>query len=101
MGVEVEDRHDVLVVEGGDDPRLPFEPPLSRGVVLQRRRQHLDGHLASQPFVARAIDLPHSPCADATLDDVRPEMPPRLQGRRYRGGIAAAHLPSLWAATAR
>ena len=57
---EVVDGHDVRVVEGGSGPCLPLQPRDARGVSSQRFRQRLQGDIAAQASVARAIDLAHA-----------------------------------------
>jgi hypothetical protein len=50
--------------------RFAFEPRHALGIVRNRRRQHLDSHLAMQDGVGRAVDLSHSSGADLLRDPV-------------------------------
>ena len=53
------------------------------GIVGHRSRQDLDGDLAPQPAVARAVHLAHPARAERGDDFVRPQMCSRFQDHRY------------------
>jgi hypothetical protein len=73
--VEVVDGRDVGVVEPREGERLQAEA-LARGLVRQgARRQHLERHVAVQPFVVGAVDHAHAAGPDHLQD---PEMSERL-----------------------
>jgi hypothetical protein len=61
--------------------RLLLEPAEPVRVVGHRRRQDLDGHVALQPRVARAVDLAHSARPERGADLVRSE--PCSGGKRH------------------
>ena len=64
MDTRVEDRKDIGVGERGDDPRLPLEPGAAVAVAAERGRQHLDGDVAIETRVTRAVHLAHPASAD-------------------------------------
>ena len=70
---EVEDREDVRVRERRDGLGLALEAGQRVGVRRQVRREDLDGHLAIELRVARAVDLAHPPGAERREDLVGPE----------------------------
>ena len=65
---EVVDREDAGMVQRRRRARLLLEPAQPVGVLRERRRQHLDRHLAVQPRVPRPIDLPHPARAERRQD---------------------------------
>jgi hypothetical protein len=79
-----------------DRPRLLREAPESSGVVAQRSRQQLDGHVALEPRVVRPPHLAHGACAQSAHDLVWPhacawpdvQRPVPYNGRRARGHAA-------------
>ena len=64
LAAEVMERKDVGVREGGDSARLPFEAFERVRVGIELLGQDLDGHLAAEPRVPRAVDLPHAARAE-------------------------------------
>ena len=61
---DVEDGHDVGVVQPGRRLRLAAEPRPQLLVGEQVRRQHLDGDAAAQGFVLGLVDHAHPAAAD-------------------------------------
>ena len=61
------------MVERRGRTRFLLEAAQPIGIGTERRRQHLDRHLAPEPWIARAIDLPHPARAEGGLDLVRGE----------------------------
>lgn len=59
---------DVRVRQLRDRPRLPLEALAGLGRRGPVRGQHLDGHLARQPSVPRAVNLSHAPRAERRKD---------------------------------
>ena len=57
--LEPVDHADVWMVQRGEHPCLAFEAHDVFGIVSERAREDLDGYVASQPGVARAIHLAH------------------------------------------
>jgi hypothetical protein len=70
---------DGRMIQSGGRPGLELEAPTKRRISDQLRRNHFEGDVASQPRVAAAIDLSHSPNADEGLDLVRTEPVSGLQ----------------------
>ena len=64
MFLEPEDRRDVGMVEGGEQPRLPFESEQAIPVLGEGVRKDLDRHLAMKRRVARTVDLTHPTPSD-------------------------------------
>ena len=62
------DRDDARVRQRGDRARLGLEPPPHLGIGRDVRRHHLDGDVAIEPRVARAIHLAHAAGADGFED---------------------------------
>ena len=56
------------MVQSGDRLRFTLEPHASDGIVGNACRQNLDGDIAVQPGVARAIDLAHAAGPDRRDD---------------------------------
>lgn len=52
---DIVDVDDVRVGQGRSCARLLLESPHAVGIVGQERMQHLDGHIARQPVVARTV----------------------------------------------
>lgn len=52
--------------------RLEAAPPL--GIVAERLQQHLDGDLAAEPVVPRAVDLAHATRAQRADDHEGPDV---------------------------
>jgi hypothetical protein len=68
--VDVVDRDDVRVVEGGGRARLLHEPPVAIGVGCRLRRQHLDGDRPAEARIDRAVHDTHPAPADLRFDTV-------------------------------
>jgi hypothetical protein len=79
-------RGDVPVVQGREDPRLTLEAPDALRVGGKGGREHLDGDVAAEPRVARAIDFAHPADADALLQPIDPELVPGQERGRRRTG---------------
>ena len=81
------DRDDVRVVEGGNATGLTAESFEPIGIGGHSGRQHLEGDIASESRVVRAIDLAHPAGANGRNDRVVAQCPadqrphPFLQGR--------------------
>ena len=69
---------DVRVIEGRGGVCFLDKPAAAILVADAVGRQYLDGHLAVQTRIARAIDLAHPAGADESEDLVRPECRARL-----------------------
>ena len=65
---EVENRKDVGVGERRDRLRLALEPRQGIGIACDGLGQHLDRHLASEPWVPRAVDLTHPASSERAED---------------------------------
>src|SRR5262249_51183656 len=90
--LEPVDGGDVRVVERGEGQRLVAEAGQRFRAHREPRRQHLEGHLALEPRVAREPHLTHAACAELADDLVGAE-PAR---RRLAGGpghVSAAVRP--------
>jgi hypothetical protein len=61
-------------------PRLALEPRAAIGVGAEDVGQDLQGDVAPQPAVARAIDLAHAARAERRDDLVRPKRVPGWRG---------------------
>ena len=81
--LEPEDRRDVRMVELGEQLRLALEPRQPLRVLCERRRQHLDRHLALEPGVGRPVDLPHSAFANFGGDLVAADLRSDQDSRAY------------------
>ena len=69
------------MVERGEDFRFALEPGDPIGIRCQRRRQDLQGDLALQLRVRRAVYLDHAAHADLGDDFIRAEASTRSQGQ--------------------
>ena len=65
------------MVECSQEPRFPLESRQAIGIGDNFVRQDLDGDLASEPRVARAIDLPHRAGTEQALQFVNADPPGR------------------------
>ena len=97
--LEAVDRDDVGMVEGSDGPRLALEAGQGLLVARQRGRQDLDGNVATESRVVRAVDRPHPSCAEARENPVRTETIVRRQ--RHREPASSCSAGSLAAAGAK
>ena len=89
---EVVDRHDVGVVEGGGRLRLELQPGHAPGIGGPLLRQGLQGDVALQAGVPRAVDLAHAPRPDGVEDLVGSQASSRGERqavclRRIVGGL--------------
>ncbi len=73
VGADVVDRDDVRVVQGGGRARLLLETLAAIDVRGELRREDLDGHVAPEARIARAIDLSHPSRAEGREDLEGPE----------------------------
>ena len=74
------DRADVRMIERGEEAGFAREAGTTLGVRCEVRRQDLDGDVAPQLAVARAIDLAHAARAERRHDRVRPELTAHHRG---------------------
>jgi hypothetical protein len=56
--------------EGGHHLGFMLELHARRRIAAEFLRQHLDGHIAVQPGIARAIHVPHTPGPESGDDPV-------------------------------
>ena len=80
---DVIDGEDVGVVQRGGRPRLLLEAPQPVGVGTQPGRQDFDRDVATEPRVARPIDLPHPARANERDDLVGAESNAGREGHGY------------------
>ena len=71
VGPHVVDDDHVRVGEGGDGSRLPLESAEAVPIAGDVVGEDLDRHVATEPRVARAVDLTHPPGPDEVEDLVR------------------------------
>ena len=69
--------------ESSHDARLALEPRQRFGIARQVIGQDFDGDFATEPHVARAVDLPHSSRVDRRENLIGPQ----ASARRLRHGI--------------
>ena len=74
-------RADVRVIQGRQHTGLALEARQPLGMVGKRAREDLDGHVAPELRVARAVHLAHAAGADARLDLIGTE-PATREDRR-------------------
>ncbi len=72
----------VLMVQGGEDFRFPLESGHSFRVGRERFGENLDGDVAIEPRVARAIHLPHAAGPQGGEDLVRAEAGARRESQK-------------------
>ena len=88
--LEPVDRRDVRVIEGGQHLRFPPETGETLRVLRDGGREHLDGHLAPELRVVRAVDLTHATGADGFGEAVLAQDGARIHshdsGHGSRGG---------------
>ena len=70
--------------KGRDSFGLALEPGERVGILGEVGRQHLDGDVAIEPRVARAVDLAHSAGAQRSQDRVWAEACTRRQRHGWR-----------------
>jgi len=85
------DPGDVGVGERGQEPGLALEAGQPLGVPGELGGERLDGHVAPQPGVARAVDLPHAAGSEEGEDPIGTE--PRAGGEVHRGILPQRHSP--------
>ena len=76
------DLRDVRMVQRRQGPGLAFEPGSALGIRGKGVGQDLDGDIAIEPRVARAIHLSHAAFADLGGHHVRADTSTRIQGQR-------------------
>ena len=80
------DSPDVRIVQRGQHARFAVETSQAVRVSREHTRQDLDGHVAPEFQVARAIDLAHAASPDSGLDLIHTETP-----ARQHGSVEVAH----------
>lgn len=78
------DARDVRMVERREGFGFTMQPRDALGVERERLRQRLDGDVALQLRVPRAIDAPHAPLTDEGRDLVRAELRAGCDGHQRR-----------------
>jgi hypothetical protein len=68
------------MVQRGGGARFLLESLEAIHISRKCDRQHFDRDVASQPRVARSVDLAHAAAADQTLDDIRAKPCAALKG---------------------
>ena len=68
LDADVVDRKDVGMIQPARGARLLFEPAPAHGVAGELRGKHLEGDVALQLRIARAIHLSHASCAKGAED---------------------------------
>ena len=89
MGPDVEKDEEVGVAQRADRARLLLEAAQAVGV-RGERRQDLEGDLATEPRVARAVDLAHAARAEGAEDFVGAE--PGARGQGHGSLLARDHI---------
>ena len=89
---DVVHRDDVGMIQGGRRPRFLLEPRDAVGIVGHRRGQNLDGDVAMQSGIDRAVDLAHPAFAERAANLVGPE-PGSWRQRHGDGGQAPGARP--------
>lgn len=74
MGSEVVDRDEIRMAQHPRRPGFLLEAAQAVRVLGESGREHLDGNVAAQPGIARAVNLPHAARADQRDDLVRPQL---------------------------
>ena len=82
VGADVVQRTNVRIVERRDRFSLALKTRAQPGIISKRAMQNLDGYVARQSRVARAIDLAHTSGTDTFDDLVRTEP---LTGLKFHG----------------
>jgi len=90
----IEDRDQVRVVEGAHGFRFLLEAPQPIGIGGGVRGQDLDGDLAPEPVVARAVDLPHPARAQGSQDFVRSQADSGAESGSMGGSTRGRQLPA-------
>ncbi len=84
-GPDIVDRHDVGVVEGGEDAGLGEVGFDSLAIAHPAGVRHLDGNGAVQLFVASQVDAPEAALAEDLLDPVATDPHGQVGGKGERG----------------
>jgi hypothetical protein len=92
VAANVECRENVRVIQRRRGSRFLLEALQAIGIGRERRREHLDGDVGSQPRIARAIHLAHAAGADGADDFVRTEPCTGLEGH---GGLSRRRTAGL------
>ena len=80
---DVVNRDDVRIGKRGEGLHLALEPRERRWIDGENRRQHLDGDVAPEPRIARAVDFAHPTGANRADDFVDAET--RAWGQPHYG----------------
>src|SRR5262245_61077264 len=64
----IKDGEDVRMGEGGDRTSFLFEPTTPGGIPSDRLGQHLNRHIATEPWIPRSIDFAHPARAKGGLN---------------------------------
>jgi hypothetical protein len=84
---DLEDGHDIGVMEPGRGAGLVAEPLQGLGVAARAGREDLQGHLSAQRDLLGLVDHPHAAAADLAEDA---EVADLAQGRRRPGRFVSA-----------
>src|SRR5262249_42213293 len=87
--LETVNGRDIRVVERREDLRFAFEARESIRIARKRGRQDLDGHVAIQFRIARAIDLAHSADTQQAVDPKDADLRSDSQHLHYRRVITS------------
>ena len=82
---EVEDRHDVRVLEGGEGSRLALETAAQRADTAHTLVEHLHGHRARMLGVRRAVHVTRGAGSDPGLEGVAVEAATEERVRCHAG----------------
>jgi hypothetical protein len=91
-GFDAEDRRDARVIERREDERFTLEPAGQVGVARVFDEQHLDGDMALQLRVERAVHLAHAARAEHALHFVGTNERTGRKGHAGRLIIGVAHV---------
>src|SRR5579863_6270864 len=80
---DVVQRANVRMIERGNRARFALKALPRVGFLRQMLRQNLDGHVAPEARVPRAIHLAHSTRTDGRLNFIRPEFASDGQHHRF------------------
>ena len=74
--LESVNRADVGMIQRGEHARFALEPRAPLSIARERGWQNLDGDLAAEFGIARAIDLTHATGAEQRQDPIRANVAP-------------------------
>ena len=94
VGFEAMDRREIRVVQGGEQARFALEAAAPVRILEKLSGQELDGDVAVEAEIARAIDLTHAPGAESTEDLVGTET--RAGGERHGDEGILSSLDRRW-----